>query len=103
MLKADSSLLEAVFARAPGSPAAARSRRTAPRQISRRPWCGSVPVTAKPGRALLDQHAADALAARLAVDAGEHDEHARLVGAADQRLDAVEHARGRRCTVALVR
>ncbi len=42
-------------------------------------------------RVALDQHAADAFAARLAVDAAEDDEHAGFVGAADQRLDAVEH------------
>ena len=41
-------------------------------------------------RPLLDQDAADALAARLFVDAGEDDEHAGLLGAADQGLDAVE-------------
>ena len=44
----------------------------------------------KARRAALDQHAADALAARLAVDAGEDDEHAGLLGPADQRLDAVQ-------------
>ena len=44
----------------------------------------------KAGGALLDQDAADALAAGLPVDPGEDDEHLRLVGAADQGLDAVE-------------
>ncbi len=44
----------------------------------------------KAGRALLDQDAADALAAGLAVDAGEDDEILRLLGPADQRLDAVQ-------------
>ena len=45
------------------------------------------------GGALLDQHAADAVAAGLPVDPGEDDEHLRLVGPADQRLDAVEPQR----------
>ena len=47
-------------------------------------------MTSKPLRAGLHQDAADALAARLAVDAGEHDEHARLRRAADQRLGALQ-------------
>ena len=44
----------------------------------------------KPGGALLDEHAADAGAAGLAVDAGEDDEHPGFVGAADQGLHTVE-------------
>ena len=42
-------------------------------------------------RVARNQHAADAFAPRQAVDAGEHHEHRRFVGAADQRLGAVEH------------
>ena len=42
-----------------------------------------------PGVSPFDQHAADAVAARLAVHAAEHDEPLGFVGAADQRLDAV--------------
>ena len=38
----------------------------------------------EPGRAFLHQHAADAVAARFAVDAREHHEGARLLGAAAQ-------------------
>ena len=45
------------------------------------------------GRALLDQHAADAVAPRPAVDAREHDEGAGLLGAAAQCLDALEAQR----------
>ena len=44
----------------------------------------------KAGGAPLDQDAADPLAAGPPVDPGEDDEHLRLVGAADQGLDAVE-------------
>ena len=42
-------------------------------------------------RAGLEQHAADALAARLAIDPGEHDEHAGLPRSADQCLRAFQH------------
>src|SRR5262249_28753276 len=41
----------------------------------------------------LDQHAADALAAGPPVDPREDDKHLRLVGAADQSLDAIEPQR----------
>jgi hypothetical protein len=44
-------------------------------------------------RAFLDQDAADAVATRLTVDAREHDEGARFLGAADQRLHALEAQR----------
>src|ERR1700730_9398341 len=44
----------------------------------------------KAGGALLDQDAADAGAAGLAVDAGEDDEHLGLLGPADQRLYTIE-------------
>ncbi len=44
----------------------------------------------KAGGALLDQYTADAGAAGLPVDPGEDDEHAGLIGPADQGLDAVE-------------
>jgi hypothetical protein len=41
----------------------------------------------KAGGALLDQHTADAGAARLPVDPGEDDEHPGFLGAADQGFD----------------
>ena len=47
-------------------------------------------MTSKPLVSGFQQHAADALAAGLAVDAGEHDEHAGLGRAADQRLGALQ-------------
>ena len=44
-------------------------------------------------RAFLDQDAADAVASRPTVDPREHDEGARFLGAADQRLHALEAQR----------
>jgi hypothetical protein len=38
----------------------------------------------------LDEHAPNALAPRLSIDTGEHDEHPGLLGAADQCFDAVD-------------
>jgi hypothetical protein len=47
----------------------------------------------KAGRAFLDQDAADAVASLLTVDPREHDKGARFLGAADQRLHALETQR----------